>query len=33
MGELTCKLSFALGCPNGGNNRVALEFNPRKIVV
>jgi len=28
VGELTCKLSFELGCPNGGNKRAALEINP-----
>jgi hypothetical protein len=32
MGKLTCKLSFALGCPNGGNKGVALEINPREML-
>jgi hypothetical protein len=32
-GKLTCKLSFALGCPNGGNNGVALQINQKEIVV
>ncbi len=28
-----CKLSFTLGCPNGGNNGAILKINPRENVV
>jgi hypothetical protein len=30
VGELTCKLSFELGCLDGGNKKVALKNNPKE---
>jgi hypothetical protein len=30
MAKLTCKLSLKLGCPDGGNKKVASKNNPKE---
>jgi hypothetical protein len=32
MGELTCKLSFELGCPYGGNKGCTSKINLRENI-